>query len=362
MPRIRDIGVTIGTLPTGPTNSLADIAGVGVGHATLVRDEPDPPHGRGMARTGVTVICVAEDAYPRPVPAGGAVLNGAGECTGFITAAEWGLLETPILLTSTMQLGRVYDAACELMIDRHPEVGEEVVIPVVGECDDSYLNCASRMQVRHSDVAAAWRTAFERAAAAAPPEEGSVGAGTGMSSLGFKGGIGNASRVTPAGHTVGVLVLANFGERGRLTVDGIPAGRLLHPDPYPEEPDEAGSCIGIAITDAPVDGAGCARLARRVGLGLARVGSTAHNGSGEIFLGAATGLRSTARGAGLDGAALTGRDLNDLFAAVVESSEEAVLNALAGSPTMHGHHGHAREGLPLDEVAELVRSHRPAAS
>src|SRR5262245_36481691 len=140
MPSIRDIGVVIGKLPTGPTNSLADVRGVGVGHTTVVRDEDPPPAGRGVARTGVTVISVAEDAYRRPLPAGGSVLNGAGECTGFITADEWRLLETPILLTSTMQLGRVYDAACELMIEEDPQVGDEVVIPVVGECDDSYLN------------------------------------------------------------------------------------------------------------------------------------------------------------------------------------------------------------------------------
>ena len=352
MPRVRDLGVTIGTLPTGPTNSLSDVPGVGVGHTTIIRDEAAPPQGRGVARTGVSVVCVAGDAYPRPVPAGGAVLNGAGECTGFITAAEWGLLETPVLLTSTMQLGRAYDAACELMVDEHPEVGDDVVIPVVAECDDSYLSNASRMQITREDVESAWRTAHERAAAGSPCEEGSVGAGTGMACLGFKGGIGNASRMTPDGHTVAVLVLANFGERGRLTMDGIPVGRLLPPDPFPE-PDPAGSCIGLVVTDAPLDGSGCSRLARRVGLGLARTGSTAHNGSGEIFLCAATGLRAT-RGGSLSDVPLAGRALDELFAGVVEAAEEAVLNALCGSPTMHGHAGHAREGLPLDAVRELV--------
>ncbi len=353
MPRIRDLGVSIGTLPTGATNSLADVAGVGVGHTTLVRDEPPPPDGRGVGRTGVSVICVADDAFLRPMPAGAAVLNGAGECTGFLGADEWRLLETPILLTSTMQLGRVYDAACELMVEQYPEVGEEVVIPVVAECDDSFLNFAGRMQVERADVEGAWRTAIARAERPTAPEEGSVGAGTGMACLGFKGGIGNASRVTPAGHTVGVLVLANFGERARLTVDGIPMGRLLPPDPY-AEPEPAGSCIGIVLTDAPLDGAGCERMARRVGMGLARTGSTAHHGSGEIFFCAATGLRATSRRAGLDGIALGGSAVDDLFAGVVEASEEAVLNALAAAPTMHGHSGHAREGLPLDRVANLA--------
>jgi D-aminopeptidase len=354
MASIRELGVTIGTLPPGPTNSLADVSGVGVGHTTIVRDEPPAPEGRGVARTGVTVISVAEDCYRRPLPAGGAVLNGAGECTGFITAAEWGFLETPILLTSTMQLGRVYDAACELMIDEIPEVGREVVIPVVGECDDSYLNNAGRMQVHRRDVSNAWQQARERGRSGEAAEQGSVGSGTGMACLGFKGGIGESSRVTPDGSTVAVLLMTNFGERKRLTIDGIPAGRLLHPDPYPD-PDPAGSCIGVVVTDAPVDGAGCTRLARRIGLGLARAGSTAHNGSGEIFIAAATGVRGSARGGPLERIPLGLHQMNDLFEAVVDATEEAVLNSLAHSPTMHGRDGNAREGLPLEAVAEMVR-------
>jgi len=174
----------------GPTNSVLDVAGVGLGHATVRRDEADPPEGRGTARTGVSVLVVADDALDRLVPAGGAVLNGAGECTGFLTAAEWGSLETPVLLTSTLQLGRVYDAACELMLEREPQVAEDFVIPVVAECDDSFLNDARRMQVSRGDVAAAWASALDSRGALAPPDEGSVGSGTGMSCLGFKGGIG----------------------------------------------------------------------------------------------------------------------------------------------------------------------------
>lgn len=354
MPSIRDLGVSLGLLPPGATNSLADVPGVGVGHTTLIRDEPPPPEGRGVARTGVSVICVADDAFSRPVPAGGAVLNGAGECTGFLSAAEWGLMETPILLTSTLQLGRVYDAACELMLEAHPEVAEDFVIPVVGECDDSFLNCNARMQVERADVAAAWAAAFERARRGEAAEQGSVGAGTGMSCLGFKGGIGESSRLTPAGHTVGVLLLTNFGERERLTVDGIPMGRTLASDPF-APPAAAGSCIGVVVTDAPVDGATCARLARRVGLGLARTGSTASHGSGEIFFCAGTGLRSTSRRGPLNGIPLGGSDVDSLFAAVVEASEEAVLNSMTHSSTMHGRDGNARQGLPLDGFATLPR-------
>jgi D-aminopeptidase len=358
MPSIRDAGVVIGPLPTGPTNSLADIAGVGVGHTTIIRDEPPAPDGRGTARTGVTVICVADDAFQRPLPAGGAILNGAGECTGFITSGEWGLIETPILLTSTMQLGRVYDAACELMVEQHPEVADEVVIPVVGECDDSFLNYAGCMQVTRDDVAAAWHRARERARSGEAAEQGSVGSGTGMSCLGFKGGIGESSRVTPNGHTVAVLLMTNFGARVRMTIDGVPVGRVIHPDPYPEEPVPAGSCLGVVVTDAPVDGATCTRLARRIGLGLARTGSVAHHGSGEIFMGVGTGLRSGSRGGRLSGPPVGAEDINYLFEAVVDASEEAVLNSLASSPTVHGRDGNAREGLPLDEVARIYAAHR----
>src|SRR5690242_20153142 len=147
MPRVTDLRISIGSLPAGPTNSVHDVPGVGVGHATVWRDEPDPPGGRGVARTGVTVVRLRDDPFHAMLPAGGAVLNGAGECTGFITAGEWGTLETPVFLTSTLQLGRVYDAACELMLERFPDVAEDFIIPVVGECDDSFLNDARRMQV-----------------------------------------------------------------------------------------------------------------------------------------------------------------------------------------------------------------------
>lgn len=357
MPRARDIGVTIGSLPSGPTGSVLDVAGVGLGHATLHRDEPDPPDGRGRARTGVTVLVVADDAYDRPVPAGGAVLNGAGECTGFITAAEWGNLETPVFLTSTMQLGRVYDAACELSVEREPRIAEEVVIPVVAECDDSFLNDCRRMQVTREDVATAWAAALDSRGGSGPPDEGSVGSGTGMSCLGFKGGIGTASRVTPDGHTVAVLLMTNFGERERLTVDGVPVGRLLGPASTTTTPKPAGSCIGVVVTDAPVDGAGCARLARRVGLGLARTGSTAHHGSGEIFLAAATGIRHDRDGRPDGPPLVSGRALDPLFAAVVEASEEAVLNSLLMSPTTIGRDDNTSEGLDPEAVQRLLRQH-----
>ena len=226
MARVTDLGITIGLLPSGPTGSVLDVPGVGLGHATVWRDEAHPPAGRGIARTGVTVLDPGGDVFAAPVPAGGAVLNGAGECTGLLTAQEWGLAETPVFLTSTMQLGRVYDAACELLIEEQPAIGTDVIIPVVAECDDSFLNDARRMQVDRGDVRDALAAARASAGAAAAVE-GAVGAGTGMSCLGYKGGIGTASRVLPSGSVVGVLTLTNFGEAGRLTVAGVPAGQLL---------------------------------------------------------------------------------------------------------------------------------------
>jgi len=345
MPRARDLGIEIGLLPTGPTNSALDVTGVGLGHATVSRDEPSPPEGRGVARTGVTTLLVAEDAYLRPLPAGGAVLNGAGECTGFLSVREWGAVETPIYLTSTMQLGRVYDAACEIALEQHAEVAVDVVIPVVAECDDSYLNDCRRMQVDHADVRTSWRAALDSRTSGVPPAEGAVGAGTGMSCLGHKGGIGTASRVTPDGHVVAVLLLTNFGERERLTVDGVPLGRRLSPSPGPATP--AGSCIGVVVTDAPVDAHACERLARRIGLGLARTGSVAHHGSGEIFLGVGTGVRLDRDGRPDGPATAVGRALDHLFEAVVECAEEAVLNSLLTAPTVVGRDGNVAEGLVL---------------
>lgn len=359
MPRAADIGITIGIMPSGPTGSVIDVPGVGVGHATIWRDEPPPPEGRGVARTGVTVVDPGGNLFRSPVQAGGAVLNGAGECTGFIAAGEWGLAETPVFLTSTMQLGRVYDAACELLMAEDPTIGVgDVIIPIVAECDDSFLNEARRMQVSRADVSSALSDA--RASVGGPvPPEGAVGAGTGMSCLGFKGGIGTASRLTPSGHVVGVLLLSNFGERERLTVDGVPVGRLLPPPDGRGQPPPGGSCIVVVLTNAPVDSAGCVRLARRAGLGLARTGSTASHGSGEIFLAIATGLREE-RSAQLPTRAgrLHGSALNPLFSAVVEATEEAVLNSMLAAPTVTGRDGNTSYGLPSERVRELVWSQR----
>ena len=385
MPRASDLGIAIGLLPSGPTGSVLDVPGVGLGHATVWRDEPPPPAGRGIARTGVTVLDPGGDVFAAPVPAGGAVLNGAGECTGLLTAQEWGLAETPVFLTSTMQVGRVYDAACELLLEEQPAIADDVIIPIVAECDDSFLSDTRRMQVERGDVRDALAAARASAGGVAAVE-GAAGAGTGMSCLGYKGGIGTASRVLPDGSVVGVLTLTNFGEAGRLTVAGVPAGQLLperdangpvgdqpgapvgdqarapasgRPE-APRAPRPAGSCIVVAITDGPLDGAACQRVARRAGLGLARCGSTAHHGSGEIFLALATGLRAP-RGAAPPRAPVTGRALDDYFAAVAEATEEAVINSLLQSVTVTGRDGNTSRQIPVEELRSLVAGY-PARS
>jgi D-aminopeptidase len=374
MPRARDLGIVVGSLPTGPTNSVLDVAGVGLGHATVWRDEEPPPAGRGVARTGVTCLVLAEDAFTRLVPAGGAVLNGAGECTGFITAAEWGSAETPVYLTSTLQLGRVYDSACRIELEVNPASATDFILPVVGECDDSWLNDARRMQVEHEDVVAAHDAAMASRGSTTPPDEGAVGSGTGMSCLGFKGGIGTASRVVGE-HTVAVLLMTNFGSREELVVNGAHVGQALGPavptastsssdgagsTDGPGKP--AGSCIGIVVTDAPVDGASCARLARRVGLGLARAGSVAHHGSGEIFMAFGTGMRMDRDGKPDGTPVLTGRALDPLFAAVVEASEEAVLNSMFTAPTVVGRDRNTSESAHNEEVLRLAGAEVTSAS
>ena len=336
MPSLREHGIRIGELEPGPANAITDVEGFRVGHVTVRRDEPDPPAGRGVARTGVTVL-----VPPRlPLRAGVAVLNGAGELTGSLEARELGVVETPVYLTGTMAIGRVFDGAVAAAVAADPEVGvEKVVIPVVGECDDSFLSEARVVQVEAGDAGRALDAARD-----GPVEQGSVGAGTGMVSFGWKSGIGTSSRVA-GGATVGVLVLANFGTRAQLRVDGVPVGRGLPPDPHERRP--AGSCIALVATDAPLSPAQLERLARRAGLGLARTGSVAHHGSGEIFLALSSGEGTTGDG-----------DLDGLFAATVDATEEAVLNALWEAETTTGREGRVVEALPHDAVLDLLRAAR----
>jgi D-aminopeptidase len=255
-----------------------------------------------------------------------------------------------------MAVGRAYDGVVQAMLVAHPGVGrDDVVIPAVGECDDSFLNDTRELSVTAQHTLDALADATANAVV-----EGAVGAGAGMSCLGYKGGIGTASRVVPAGFTVGVLALTNFGGAEQLVVDGVPIGRLLpvERDPSDEQPGE-GSCIVVVATDAPLSHSQCERIARRAGLGLARTGSTANHSSGEIFCAFST----TRRGSRDDGEMVVARDelathgLNPLFAATVEATEEAVVNSLFVADTVVGVDGHRSLGLPHARVLELLRAH-----
>jgi D-aminopeptidase len=335
-------------LPTGLHDAITDVPGVRVGHVTVWHD---PSEGSaGVARTGVTAIVPDGfgEMYDRPMAAGVAVLNGAGELTGSIQIREWGELETPIALVSTNNVGRAADA----MVDLALAAGvRDVVIPVVGECDDSSLDDIGDRHLTREHVVAA----FE-AAAGGPVGEGVIGAGTGMITMGHKAGIGTASRVLDGLGTVGVLLLCNFGSARLLRIGGRPVGLALATDD-PALPMEAGgSCIGVVLTDVPLDARQCERVARRVGLGLARVGSIAHHGSGDVFLAASTTNRSRRGEVGVvERRVLADGSLEPVFTAVVDAAEEAVVNALFVADTVVGVGGLVAPGLPVDRVLDQLR-------
>ena len=351
---LREHGLRIGGLEPGPACSIADVAGVRVGHVTVARDEPAPPAGRGVARSGVTAIVPGDSGTlaAEPIPAGVAVLNGAGEMTGSFAIREWGRLETPVYLTATMSVGRVYDGAVSAAIAADARVGvEEVVIPVVAECDDSWLNDARVVQVEAADAG----RALADARASDAVVQGAVGAGTGMLCCEWKGGIGTASRIAGSGALVGVLLLANFGVRADLRIDGVPVGRLLGGG-LPGWSTPGGSCIVVIATDAPLNSAQLTRLAGRAGLGLARTGSVGHHGSGEIFLAFSLPAPRAARGQpGPPG--VPDDQIDGLFSAAVDATEEAVLGALWNAGRVEGREGRVAEALPHAEVLELLERH-----
>jgi D-aminopeptidase len=351
-PRLRELGLRIGRFEAGPANAITDVAGVTVGHVTVWRDEPEPPAGRGIARTGVTAVLPAPPSslFDEPVPAGVAVLNGAGELTGAHQIAEWGRIETPIYLTSTHAVGRVYDGAVALATRLDARVGvDDVVIPVVGECDDSWLSEARVVQVDAEDAALA-----VEAAAPGPVAEGAVGGGAGTLTKGFKAGIGTASRIAPSiGGAVGVLVQSNVSAPPPLVVAGVRVGDELGEAHGPSAP--AGSCIVVVAVDAPLSAGQLERVARRVGLGLARTGSVAHHGSGEIFVAFAPPGRRPRREAPV--ATIADSALDDVFEAVVDATEEAVLNALWAAPEVVGREGRVAPALPHDDVLALLAAH-----
>ncbi len=364
--RLRDLGVTIGRFPTGPLNAITDVEGVKVGHTTLISGEGKLERGKGPVRTGITCVMPYEDVYKERLVGGTFVLNGAGELAGLTQVSEWGLLETPILLTNTMSVGKVSDAVVKWVTKKHPGIGadEDVVIPVVGECDDSYLNDAVGRHIRSEHV----YSAIEKAQGGVVPE-GSVGAGTGMITCDFKAGIGTSSRRISADvgfYTLGVLVLSNFGVMPNLRIDGVPIGELLLPQfrDNTRRINSYGSIIVVIATDAPLLSSQLGRVCKRAALGIGRAGSYAAHGSGEIILAFSTANKvpRVAEGMTHKLAVLLDRATGPLYEAVIEATEEAIVNALCMADDMTGQGGNFAPGLPLERIAEMMAKYRPAQS
>jgi D-aminopeptidase len=366
-PRLRDLGISIGTLPTGTHNAITDVSGVRVGHSTIVSGDGPLRVGTGPIRTGVTAIHPHEGSvFLEQVPAAVDILNGAGEMTGRALVDEYGVLGTPILITNTLSVGATHRGAVEWLVREHPEIGpRRWVAPLVAETYDGTLNDTAGQHVTTAHV---WE-ALDRATDG-PVAEGNVGGGTGMILFGLKGGIGTASRVVDAAgqeYTVGVLVQGNCGGLEQLLVDGVPVGRELRDIrsawSRPAPPDQAkdGSIVIVIATDAPLADRQLRRLCRRGTLGLARVGSTAHHGSGDLLLAFSNARECrvplVADQPVLRTPRLRDEAINGLFQATVEATEEAILNGMVAAETMIGRDGHVAQRLPHDQLQEIMRAY-----
>ncbi len=356
--RAREIGIVIGTLPTGPNNAITDVAGVKVGQTTLISGEGDLVVGKGPIRTGVTVVIPREDIGEHPLYAGYHSLNGNGEMTGTHWIEESGLLTTPIAITNTHSVGTVHEAMIRRSVRGATDWRLHWSLPVVCETYDGVLNDINGFHVRLEHVDAAMDSAVT-----GPVEEGTVGGGTGMLCHEFKGGIGTSSRVvsTPSGdYTVGVLVQANYGLRQQLRIDGVPVGREIGFDIVPptfSRKKEDGSIIIIVATDAPLLPHQCRRLAQRASLGLARMGSMSGDGSGDIFLAFSTGNQDVENHDGhvpLSVLAFPNSEISKLFHATVEATEESIVNALCMATTISGADNRIAHAIPLDRLVEVM--------
>ena len=362
-PRARELGLSIGRYPTGRHNAITDVRGVRVGHSTLMVGSGPLRVGEGPVRTGVTAVLPNRgDVFQERVIGSGFVLNGAGEVSGLTQLLEWGLIETPILLTNTLSVGAVSAATVRYMVERYPGIGNayDVVIPVVGECDDSWLNDAAGPHVKPEHVYEALDSA-----AGGPVAEGSVGGGAGMMTCDFNAGIGTSSRRLPqreGGYVIGVLVMSNFGTMPELRVDGVPVGEMLEPRyrTLSKRTESYGSIITVVATDAPLLPHQLTRLCKRAALGIGRCGSTAAHGSGEIVIGFSTANRVPRETSKMvyRMRALLDRSINPLYTAAIEATEEAILNALFVADTLEGHSGHVAPGLPARDVVTMVTTAR----
>ncbi len=357
-PRIRELGVSPGVLPTGALNAITDVAGVRVGHRTLVRGE--------RVRTGVTAILPhGGDLFREKTPAAVHVGRAFGKAAGVLQVQELGVIETPIVLTNTLSVGRAVEAVVAWTLRQPGHEGVVSVNALVGETSDSHLNDIRGLHVKEADVIAAIESAR-----AGPVAEGSVGAGTGTRAFGWKGGIGTASRKLPAslgGYTLGALVQSNFG--GVLTVDGVRVGEALGRHAFREaleggsgtrRDQEGGSCMIVVATDAPLSPRNLERVARRGLLGLARTGGFMSHRSGDFAIAFSTANRVREGRGLLEQRLLRDEAVAPLFLAAVEAVEEAVYNSLTRATTVRGRDGHVAEAIPIDRLRELLaRPGRP---
>ncbi|MCX6101916.1 MAG: P1 family peptidase [Proteobacteria bacterium] len=355
--RLRDLGILIGEFPTGPLNAITDVPGVRVGHSTVIEGSGKRKAGNGPVRTGVTVIIPNDDIYNRKLVSGSFTLSGAGEVSGLTQVTEWGLIETPIALTNTLSVGRVSDCIVKWMAEKYPEIRDqhEVIIPVVGECDDSFLNDAIGLHIKPQHVFSALDNAT-----AELPLEGAVGAGTGMICCDFKAGVGTASRVMTLGeqkYSMGVLVVSNFGFMEHLRLDGYPVGRALAmaQGKYQRRVNNYGSIIVVVGTDLPLTHMQVNRVCRRAALGLGRTGSYGAHSSGEIIIGFSTANEvarvSAQPQVNLRGIIDTG--LDPAYRAVIEATEEAILNSLTKAVKMEGVNNNRIPAIDLELLKRL---------
>ena len=363
-PRARDVGIKIGIFEPGPLNAITDVPGVRVGHTTIIRGDD--------IRTGVTAILPhGGNLYQEKVPGATVSFNAFGKLAGSTQVQELGEIETPVMLTSTTAVPRVADGVIDYMLALPGNEDVLSINPVVGETNDGYLNDIRGRHITSADVASAIR-----GAQGGPVQEGSVGAGTGTIAFGWKGGIGTSSRKLPpqaGGYTVGVLVQTNFG--GTLTIAGVPIYRELGEEYLRrqtqslssglrgEKPGTAdGSIMMVIATDAPLDYRQLRRLAERAAIGMGRTGGSESNGSGDYAIAFSTAtqmrIRNTPKGSAAPAGPSLGNDaMTPLFQAVIETTEEAILNSMFRATSVTGYKGHHIEALPMDKVVEILQRH-----
>ena len=353
--RARTLGLKIGSIPPGPRNAISDVTGILVGHSTLIEGEGKLIPGEGPIRTGVTAILPHDgNLFTDPVVGTVHIINGFGKAVGLAQLMELGRVETPILLTSTLNVGIVEDAVTQYMIEHNPQAGisKTTPNPIVAECHDGYLNDAQGRHIRKSHVYEAIQSASTKV------EEGCVGVGTGMMAFGYKSGVGTSSRILPekqGGYLVGCLAIPNCGRKGDLILNGSPITKLLGQSSNSIDDSsrvEGGSIVVIIATNAPLSSRQLGRLARRAVIGIGRTGSVVSHGSGDFVIALSTANREPRKTADVTfkRTQLRERLLTAYFGAVVEATEEAIVNALCMAKHMKGRDNHIGEPLPIDEL------------